>query len=318
MYHNFKFISSDSSITFFGYNPTSVSFGRKKRSTIEVLDSIQKVHYQDTTTVIGSFLWEAIPTAKNSYYNQILGLAGKSGTLYTSAFPRLVGRKNLIRKSTAFFDTDTWVLGCDGDLYSDGTTLSPDGISLAHKITTGAAATDEGCIAQSTSDPLETLQEHNVFSVYVKEGDAARFSINIYDNSLSTSHRVWFIWNAGVPELDSLYLLYEYGIESVGNGWYRVWCYYNPTTDIGNDIQVRIYPHSEYSSDGGAQEGTYIWGAQLEFDVDSPTYYVRTEGDAVDEPLTIEFLDYVISQRNTFGLIKHDILLNFKLTGTFI
>lgn len=321
MHNAFTFYQDNGTTYLLSINPSEVFFGQDEVDANLSLDGDGLISYQDSSEILGSFIWEAVPVSKTEWYDQIISLSGKTGRLQTNLFEQLVGQKNLLEHSEVIPDDigTYWQLACSGDLECDGTTIGPDGVRLAYLYSNGSSATGLGCMSTLATDI--TFSHHNVLSCYVKEEAAPSFGINMYDTTTPYSHQARWEWVDGIPSLTLAATgITDTGVEKIGtDGWYRVWAYVNADSidKAGRRITLYMYPNVGWST-AADTHGTYITDAQLEYDTDKPTYYVRTEGDVVDEPLNIKFLDYQIEQINTPGLVKHRITMNFKLTGAHL
>jgi len=324
MFHNFTFVENDNT-HFIRWNPTSIEFGRKERTVFSSLDGPPIVHYQDTTEVLGSFIWENVPVKKRFQYQQLENLVGKSGVIYTNEMPQLVGEKNLLPNShlgDLLGTPNFWEVGGSGTYEAGTSVYGPDGVSLATLYTTTAASVAAGNIQPSTES--FTFKEHNVLSCYIKYGGSSRIGLNLFKNTGTThSHTALFNlsssvvqrWTNGATEFGYYKLPHT-------DGWYRLWVYLHaPSSDIGYDIQGTsfqpiFYPNVLWAS---PQEiGTYITDIQLEHGVTEPTWFARTDGSAINEPLNMEFLDLQTEYQDNPGVVKHTLTLNFKLFGEWI
>lgn len=317
MFHNFTFVENDNT-HFIRWNPTSVDFGRKIRTILTPLDGPPIIHYQDTTEVIGSFVWENVPVKKRFQYNQIENLVGKSGVIYTNTMPQLTGYKNLAEYSDNddYLNSGYWRQGCNGDCELDSSVLGPDGLSLVYLFTPKSTAPYAGCIR--TAGFLSTLVEHNVISCYVKYGGASEIGINLYTGA---SNAVYFTFT-GADVLEFSHTsgtVTDYGVVKVPNSdnWFRIWMYVRSDNSLyGVDFLPYIYPQNDWELTD--IYSTYVTDIQVEQGVNKPTWFAKTTGTPIIEPLSIDFLDMKTDYLDLNGTVKHTLSLNFRLTGAYL
>jgi hypothetical protein len=322
MYHNFSFVENDNT-HLLRWNPTSAYFGKKERVLFQPLDGPPIVHYQDTTEILGSFIWENVPVEKGFQYNQIASLVGKTGYIYTNLMPQLVGAKNLLYNSHLgdVLTGDTWEVGCAGTYHEDSSVLGPDGIRLAYLNKTNSASTNAGCYVPTT--PSGPFAEHNVLSCYVKYGGSQRVGINLYQStSPSLSHNAFFTFSSGGAVLSKYTssAIDAYGFYKIPNsdGWFRIWLYVGQAgrNIIGNATIPYLYPNYTWSAP--TVQGTYMTDIQYEQGRTSPSWFANTTGAPIDEPLQVEFLDMQTDYLAKPGVVKHNLILNFKLIGAWV
>jgi len=329
MYHNFTFVENGTT-HYIQWNPTSVEFGKKERTIFETLDGPPIIHYQDTTEVLGIFIWENVPVYWRSPYTQIENLVGKSGVLRTNMMPQLVGYKNTMPYShlgDVLSSGQPWGLYCSGTYNSDSSCLGPDGVSLVTLYTTDVASTNPGCYHPTTGiAPFNTFHEHTVLSCYVKYGGSLSFGINLHKFDLPSYNHLCYFFFDSPTELRAATssTATDFGIDSVPgtDEWFRVWIYvHSPTSKSGYDLQdfrfiPYLYPNASWSPLEIA--GTYMTDIQIEHGVTKPTWFARTDGTIISEPLYIEFLDLQTEYQDNPGTVKHTLTLNFKLTGEWV
>jgi len=325
MWHNFTFVENDTTHQF-KWNPTSVRFGTKEKTVLTPLDGPPIIHYQDTTEVLGQLIWENVPVKWRTPYTSIEGLVGKSGVIYTNKMPQLVGVKNLMLHSqlkNMLTGTDYWRVGCLGTYHEDSSVLGPDGIHLAYLNKNDSGSTNAGCYVPSTIPAI--ISEHNVLSCYVKYGGSDEVGINIYQTGRSQSHSASFTFSGGGSVLTpyNTITVNNAGAEAVPytDDWFRIWLYLDGHNAYAGDAvgelcQIYLYPASGWTS--SEVIGTYMTDVQLEQGVLKPTWFAQTQGDSIVEPLQVEFLNMQTEYTNLPGVVKHNIILNFKLIGGWL
>jgi len=323
MYQNFIFEELNGTKHFLRWNPTSFSFVPKTRSIRQSLDGAPLMHYKGTQEVLGQLKWEFFPKYRSQIYDVILGLLGKEGVLYTNKMPILTGYKNEFLYSYYNHLIDQggyWITLGSANQIADSSTIAPDGISMVYCYSTGPGATNNGYISRAVSENT-TFKKYNVLSCYVKRKNATHIKLNMYSDSKSSAADVIFQFGTG-NSLKATYVHPDivnygnYGYETLGS-WLRPWIMLDAeqAEKEGETLRPVFYPHAE--SDGYAQEGSYMWGFQMEFGVETPTWYCHTDGTAVLEPMHIKFLDMQTEYPDTPGTVKHTLILNFKLIGTW-
>jgi hypothetical protein len=121
-------------------------------------------------------------------------------------------------------------------------------------------------------------------SIYVKRGTAAQFTLsNLITGGSNSTVSVECAWASDTEITFSQFVSslnsgqnIEYNSEYIGGGWHRVWITVQPRGD-GTAIRHQIYPAGSSSTNTGT---TYIYGAQLEMGVTSPSLYVDTVATA--------------------------------------
>lgn len=118
------------------------------------------------------------------------------------------------------------------------------------------------------------------FSVYAKAAEYDR--IYLYaDGVVPTIGGIFYDLANGTVIGTPLQTYEAYGIENVGNGWYRCWFTGTPTS------QTQAYVHIDIAQSdnnrtfvGTPGEGVYLWGPQLEYSI-IPSSYIYTIDQAV-------------------------------------
>lgn len=321
MYHNFTFV--ENGVTYpFQWNPTAINLGVKERTVFTPLDGPPIIHYQDTTEILGQLIWENVPVAWRNPYRRVENLVGRTGTIYTNKMPQLVGAKNLLEYSTlgdVLSGTGFYREGCNATYHEDSSVYGPDGISLVTLYKSDVASTFAGCYNTTLLTP--TWAEHNVFSCYAKYGNRNQIGLNLYHTNESQSHTTYFTFSGSGEILTpgTSTTVQSSGVEKIRNSdsWFRLWIYVNgknssPDGDIrGGGMQLYIYPNYGWSAP--EVTGTYMTDFQLEQGVETPTWFADTNGSIINEPFNVEFLDMQTEYVDLPGVVKHNIILNFKL-----
>lgn len=327
MYHNLIFEELNGTKHFLSWNPTKITTDYRERNLIKTLDGPPLVRVLDSTEEVNAFIWEDVPVSKTFHYDQIRGLVGKTGYIHYNKLPVLVGRKNLLPYS--FYNpkiANYLVAACliGGYFISDGSCVAPDGISMVYLWNRDTAVTTTGgsCIRTPASD--FTFSEHNVFSVHVKKGiGTPTFGINLRNEKITENNTYVFAWSGNRLIFNSASTNHKYtcGVEYAGSGWYRPWVYLDikdTNYDIGSAMTIYTYPQRSAVEDGYPQECNYVWGLQLEAEVDRPTWYAHTEGSPIDQPYLVEFLDLNTEYVPLPGTVKHNLVLTYKVIGAYV
>jgi hypothetical protein len=308
------FIEDSGVLYFLKVNPTSIEINKKERTTVLALDGFHKLSYQDTTELTGKLVWDNVPLHKTQFYNSVSALQDKTGCLLFNKIPQLVGRKNLIQYSE--FNSG-WSV--DGSLYSPVYSLGYDNILNCPVYCSHSSATGMSNI--HISDTSNVFREHNVFSCYVKYFLSSKVGIFVRSVTTSTEYRAVFEFSgSGTSLLFSLAdsNITKYVVENMGYGWFRIAMYINGinASEVDNNFYAGVYP--DYSWVLTEQKGTYVCSAQLEQDVEEPTWYLATEGIPISEPFNVIFYSLIEEHLNLFGYTKYKLQLPFKLTGGWL
>lgn len=129
-------------------------------------------------------------------------------------------------------------------------------------------------------------------STYVKAGTTNLFSL-IIGNDVSVNNRVYAAFrlegkgsiHLTEPEVQGV-ARRNYGIELVGDGWYRVWvsCAFDPTATYTRGWSVCLYPGVRSAQHLG--DSVHVWGVQVEKS-SAPTPLVIAYKQAVSRPSEI-------------------------------
>jgi hypothetical protein len=118
--------------------------------------------------------------------------------------------------------------------------------------------------------------------------NADRTAMNIYDNdSAGAMVSLYIYWDGvlvdSVSQTAGSTYSPGYGYEDIGDGWYR---FYITATTVGNDCVCKMYPACDAIEDDDG-DGLAIFGAQFEKDIETPSYYKKTEGTAIIDELPV-------------------------------
>jgi hypothetical protein len=170
------------------------------------------------------------------------------------------GRRNLLTRTEEFNNAAWTKLQCS---ISANNSAAPDGTATADLI-----VEDSATAARYVNSSLTTTVQSYTFSVYLKNpsSNGRRYALLYHNESV----KGWvFDLQSGVVGTGGTTAVgapAAYGIESVGNGWYR--CYITVTGTAASN-SFRVYPvsnsgsgNASYTGDGVS--GILVWGAQLE------------------------------------------------------
>lgn len=173
----------------------------------------------------------------------------------------------------------------DMELKSSGHT-DPLGGTKARLYGTAAGASSGGTVTQPAN--IDWTNDTNA-SIYIKEADATKFAIELYDVSTATPYWVRWAWSAGVPVFDAKSPgsdWCDYGVDQSPApyaDWFRI--FVNGRSDdignTGNTLEIRYHVNAGWVS--GIQS-TYIFGPQLGSAFDEPLSYVTTDSDYYPYP----------------------------------
>lgn len=250
--------------------------------TLLVNGSFDEVSY-NTTGATGAYVYKnGVSTATNKYtYSQDFSLA-------------------------------YWGKGSSSTI-TQNTVIAPDG-SL-----TGATWTG------STGTPFFTGQESIVngtaytFSIYMKAGTQINAGILLYGTQFNSGGANGFpVWNLSTGALVTAppAFITAYGIQAVGNGWYRAYVTATATTTLNTNQQIARMQDASYVTGNYM----YMWGAQVEVAASStspPTPYVATGATT-----SINLNNF--AQRTISSGIKYvsgsfdEVSYNQSLTGAYV
>jgi hypothetical protein len=174
--------------------------------------------------------------------------------------------------SQDFSQTSFWSLG-SSSTFTQNTVIAPDG-SLTAATWTGSTGTPY--FAGQSSIVTSTIY---TFSIYMKAGTQTRAGILLYGTHFNSGGANGFpVWDLSTGALVSSAppaFITAYGIQAVGNGWYRVYVTATATTTASTNQQIARMQDGFYT----LGNYMYLWGAQFEVAASTtslPTAYVGT------------------------------------------
>ena len=160
-------------------------------------------------------------------------------------------------------------------------TTAPDGKNTAVKLTIDAGETESPRLLVGSGQDNPS----NVSSIFAKAGEGSFNKIGLGAwNYAGYTAVAYFDLTTGTFDYiakTSNRDISDYGIEPVGNGWYRIWI--KPLNDSGVGFVFVASDDSTVSSGknsataGNGSDGLYIWGHQVEAGA-FPTSYIPTTG----------------------------------------
>lgn len=184
-------------------------------------------------------------------------------------------RTNLVRWSEDFTD------GAWDEIRASITPdaiIAPDGTLSGAKLVEDTTPSSSHFVRQIlTSSPSTTYTT----SVYLKAGERtfARIENGIFAEQIDAQTVRVDLSNGIIQAADNTRI----GIESAGNGWWRVHTT-NTTTAVVSTIRPLVAVANTFlgglNYDGDGTSGIYVWGAQTEVG-SNPSAYIKTEASAV-------------------------------------
>ncbi len=183
-------------------------------------------------------------------------------------------RTNLLTYSDQFDHTNWSKVRASSVGGSINAMLAPDGTQTAEKIVEDNSATTTHYIYQ----PVAVVNTTNyTWSVYVKAGERGYCAIQFYNtNSAFATGAAYFDLVLGVTDSKDGTVLSS-GIQSVGNGWYRIWATATATASVNGNIALHLASAKNTTAyTGDNTSGLYAWGAQLEAGAFQTSYIPTT------------------------------------------
>lgn len=192
-----------------------------------------------------------------------------------ASFYSFVGFENLFAQSEAI---NTW--GSNNNTITQNTTTSPTGTTTAETVTPNTSN-----LAHNFFSAIAlTLNEWYTFSIYVKPngynwvqllGSSGFDSSNLWVNFNISTGAVGFKGSATNTE--------HFGIDIVGNGWYRIWLRAKCITATTGQIVIAVLNadinarNPAFAGDGTS--GIFAWGGQMNTNI--MKIYTPTTGTAL-------------------------------------
>ena len=202
-------------------------------------------------------------------------------TTSRAAGPRVPLLANALAYSSAF--SSWWVKSSysapDLPLAIKKYGIAPDGGSAESWGTPAGNLTYAGALR---SPYVVATATQYVFSMYVKKDTASKVGINIHDATDNVSYTVYADFSAGGVATVASGTGDDKGVDSVGDGWYRLWVMLDVASRglTGHNLSAYIYPHAETEGPPPPAEGSFIWGAQLETQRTRPGPHFARAGEA--------------------------------------
>lgn len=214
-------------------------------------------------------------------------------------------RQNICTYSEDFRDTATaggtrpWSY-LRMSISADATT-APDGTLTADKMVEDTSASTTHYVYRTDTVSAGTY----AISIYIKKAqDTPLRRCTITTTGVGTAS-VSFNANDGTSQTITSTSLVATGMDSVGNGWYRVYVVVN-TTAGSLQTQFRLMSNASQNFTGDGASGIYLWGAQIESG-SFPTSYVPVTSSAATRAADLAYA----SLGSWYGAASGSILVEF-------
>ncbi|CAB4125879.1 Concanavalin A-like lectin/glucanases superfamily [uncultured Caudovirales phage] len=138
-------------------------------------------------------------------------------------------------------------------------------------------------------------------SLHVKKSTATSIDLQgIYSGNTTVTSGINFNFDTKVitPSSDGIGLVPTlYGVQTLNNGWYRIWFSIYDTIALNNSLQLRIFPKGV---NGAINTSSSIYGAQTEIGT-SPNFFLTTSSGKYTS-----YADYIVNGAGTGAVIIAD------------
>jgi len=176
-----------------------------------------------------------------------------------------------------------WVIATSSIDITTNIISAPDGTLTADELSDAA---NSGYHQLYYPRTLSGGAVQNTFSIFAKAGTGTDITLVPYNGTDLVVGSISFDLSDGSITANDTNLVDDYGVEEIGNGWYRCWVTSTPTVAV-NNFYLRL-TNGTYLGDG--TNAVYVWGAQVE-ELAFPSSYIPTAGSTVtraDESLTYD------------------------------
>ncbi len=163
---------------------------------------------------------------------------------------------NLLLQSQNF-DVSPWTLVNDSALVLSTDVPAPDGSFTAFKLYETSTASTTRRVRQ---DFTRVLSQYYRFGAYIKAAERTSAIIAFTQGGVAVASLEINLTTGQVVPASVTANVATYGVESAGNGWYKVWLDSILSTSGGTST-VSIYIQSDSNYTGVIGRGIYIWGA---------------------------------------------------------
>lgn len=233
-----------------------------------------------------------------------------TGATYYDGKTVAKAEENLLKYSQEF-DNSYWLSNslANGSISTNTVeTLAPDGTNTADKFV-GAATSSVKIFGKYWNNAPIIWSGTGTFSVFAKYGNSQHFHA-VCTKAESTGYYGRIVGDLQNGTITDSSGVSDYGVQNVGNGWYRFWFTFNHSS-TAFQIELGLVPNSSgnaYDGNGRLTTGSetpansnfYIWGAQLE-QRSSVTAYTPT----TSQPIT-NYLPVLQSAAANVARFDHD------------